>query len=126
MFARPIAFAAVLALAGLAAPLTSTPTAQAAVGVKITLKCYSNPEKTTITNNGTVTFKVTRLGSTYQTYSYEPFVISKTLTPGQSVTYQTGRAASGAYALSRNYIYNDNGKDGTRIRTNVGTFTKHC
>lgn len=126
MLARPIALAGLLAVVSLAAPLSTTPTAQAAVGVKITLNCYSNPEKTKVTNTGTVTFTVTRVGSTYQPYSSEPFVVSKTLRPGEYVTYQTGRAASGPYKLYGNYIYNDNGLDGARVKTSVGTFTKHC
>ena len=80
----PGAAAAVLALAGLASPLPSVPRADAAVGVKITLSCYTNPERTKITNVGTVSFKVTRVGSTYQPYAAEPFSVGKTLAPGHA------------------------------------------
>ena len=111
---RPLRAAALAAL--LCLPLLGAAPAAAATSVKITLKCYSNPEKTTITNNGTVTFKVTKVGSTYHPYSSEPFSVSKTLAPGQSVTYQTGNAASGAYELSHLYIYNNNGQDGVGSR----------
>jgi hypothetical protein len=123
---RSIAFAALLALLGLALPLPGMPAADAAASVKITLHCYSNPELTKITNNGTVTFRVTKVGSTYQPYAAEPFSVNKTLAPGESVTYQTGRKASGPYKLYGNYIYNDNGRDGVKVVTTVGTFTKHC
>jgi hypothetical protein len=126
MFVRPIALAAVLALAGLAAPLATTPTAQAAVGVKITLSCYGNPEKTKITNIGTVNFKITKIVTTYQPTTAEPFNVSKTLAPGQYVTYLTGRAASGPYKLYTNYIYNNEVRDGAKITTSVGVFTKYC
>jgi hypothetical protein len=124
--ARSIALAAALALCALIAPAASMPTAQAASAVKITLRCYSNPEKTTIKNIGTVSFKIQKVGSTYQPYSAEPFSVNKTLAPGQSVTYQTGYGASGPTRLYGLYIYNDNGQDGARVKTTVGTFTKHC
>ena len=98
----------------------------AGTSVSISLRCYSNPEKTIVRNTGTTTFKVSKVGSTYQPYSYEPVAVSKTLAPGQSVTFQSGYAASGAYKLTGNYIYNDNGQDGTKVVTSVGTFKKHC
>jgi len=120
--------------AGLALALSSTLLAltatvavvDAGTSAKITLRCYSNPEKVTITNTGTTSFTVKKVGSTYQPYSYEPFSVSKTLAPGQSVTYQTGSAASGANKLTGTYIFNDNGLDGVRVKTNVTTYTKHC
>jgi hypothetical protein len=123
---RHLFMSAGLAAALLLVPGAGAPSVTAASSVKITLHCYSNPEKTKITNVGTHSFKITKVGSTYQPYSYEPFRVSKTLAPGQSVTYQTGRAARGTNALTRNYIYNDNGKDGAKVVTSVGTFTKHC
>ena len=126
MLSRSLILAALLALAGIAAPLPGIATADAAASVKITLKCYSNPEKTTITNNGTVSFKVQKVGSTYHPYSSEPFSVNKTLAPGQSVTYQTGSHASGATKLTNNYIYVNSGQDGVRVITSVGPFTKHC
>lgn len=49
--------------------------------------------------------------------------MNKTLAPGESVTYKTGRGAGTIYG---NYIYNDNGKDGVKVVTSIGTFTKHC
>jgi hypothetical protein len=103
-----------------------TAVVDAAASVRITLRCYSNPEKTTITNTGTTTIRVTKVGSTYQPYSYEPFGLNKTLAPGQAVTYLTGNAASGANKLTGTYIYNDNGRDSARITTTIGTITKHC
>jgi phosphate-selective porin len=101
----------------------STGTATAASPVKITLKCYSSPEKTTIKNTSTSSLKVKNFGSTYQAYSAEPFRVNKTLAPGQSVTYKTGHGRGTIYG---NYIYNDNGRDGVKVVTSVGTYTKHC
>jgi hypothetical protein len=76
-------------------------------------------------NNGARSITVRKVGSTYQPYSYEPFVVTKVLGPGEAITYQTGRAAS-RNVLTRNYIYNDNGRDGAKVVTSVGTFTKAC
>jgi hypothetical protein len=123
--ARRIGLAVTLAstLLGLTA---SVAVVDAGTSVSVSVRCYSNPEKTIVKNTGTTTFKVTKVGSTYQPYSYEPFSVSKTLAPGQSVTFQTGYAASGANKLTGTYIYNDNGRDGTKVVTNVGTYTKHC
>lgn len=123
--ARRIGLALTLAsaLLGVTASVTVV---QAATSVKIALRCYSNPEKVTITNTGTTTFTVKKVGSTYQPYSYEPFSVSKTLAPGQSVTYQTGSAASGSNKLTGTYIFNDNGLDGVRVKTNLNTYSKRC
>lgn len=104
---------------------TSPVPAEAAGGVTITVRCYSNPERTTIKNNRSSAIRINTVGSTYQPYSYEPFGVYKRLGAGMSITYQTGRAAS-KNVLTRNYIYNDNGADGVRVKTSVGNFTKKC
>lgn len=114
------ALAAVLLL-----PAFGTQSTNAATSLSIVLRCYSNPEKTTIKNTGTTTFTIRTVGSTYQPYSYEPFSVGKKLLPGQSVTYQTGRAAV-SNVLTRNYIYNNNGLDGVRVVTSVSKYTKRC
>ncbi|HVM29939.1 MAG TPA: hypothetical protein VM305_04120 [Candidatus Limnocylindrales bacterium] len=98
---------------------------EAAPLVGIRLGCYSNPETTRIKNNTAKTITIYRVGSTYQPYSYEPFTVNKRLLPGTAITYQTGRAAT-RNVLTRNYIYNDNGRDGVRVATSIGTFTKSC
>jgi hypothetical protein len=122
MFRLPLAagFAALLAVSMIAAPVA------AASPVKITVKCYSNPEKLTVTNTSSSSIKVNSVSSTYQLTSAEPFRVNKTLAPGQSITYQFGRAASGPTKLYGNYIFNDNGRDGGKAVTSVGTFTKGC
>lgn len=97
----------------------------AAGGVAVAVRCYSNPETTKITNNTSVSIRVTRVGSTYQPYSYEPFRLNKALAPGQSITYQTGSRAT-SNALTHNYIYVDSGQDGVRVVTSAGTITKRC
>jgi hypothetical protein len=105
------------------AALFAASPASASSPIAITVKCYSSPEKTTIKNTSTNSLKVTSFGSTYQPYSGEPIGVNKTLAPGQSVTFKTGRAAGSVYG---NYIYNDNGRDGVKVNTSVGSFTKHC
>ena len=99
--------------------------AEAASGVKIILSCYSNPERTIIKNNRRRAITVLSVGSTYRPYSYEPFSVRKVVKPGKRVQFQTGRAAR-VNRLTRNYIYNDNGRDGVKVVTSVGTFKKHC
>jgi hypothetical protein len=86
-------------------PLLGAAPAPAATAVKITLK---------------------KVGSTYQPYAAKPFSVNRTLAPGASVTFLTGRRASGPNKLYGNYIYNDNGRDGVKVVTTVGTITKHC
>ena len=113
-------FAALLCL-----PLLNVAPVAAATTVKISLSCYGHPEKTTIKNTGATAFKIKTVGSTYRPYSFEPFTVNKTLSPGKSITYQTGYSAS-SNVLTHDYIYNDNGQDGARVATTVGTYTKHC
>jgi hypothetical protein len=97
----------------------------AGTSVRVTVSCNSNPERATITNRGTTTFKVTKVGSTYLPRSGEPYSVNKTLSPGQSVTYQTGYAAT-TNVLSHQYIYNNDARDGARVTTSVGVYTSHC
>jgi hypothetical protein len=114
-------FAAVLLVPAAASSVTgATPT------VTISVKCYSNPEKLTVKNNGTQSIKLTKVSSAYQLTVAEPFSMNKTLAPGASITFQFGRAASGPTKLYGNYVFNDNGRDGGRVVTSVGTFTKSC
>jgi len=106
-------------------PLISVAPVAATTSVHIGLSCYGHPEKTTIKNTGGTSFKINTVGSTYKPYSFEPFTVNKTLSPGQSITYQTGYTAH-TNVLTHDYIYNDNGLDGARVKTTVGTYTKHC
>ena len=120
--AVPLVVSAVLAFTALGvAPVA----AEAASGVGIRLSCYSNPERTIIKNNRRKSIIIRRVGSTYRPYSYEPFSVRKVVKPGKRVQFQTGRAAR-VNRLTRNYIYNDNGRDGVKVVTSVGTFRKHC
>lgn len=119
----PFAVAAVMAFTALGAAPPAA--AEAASGVRIILSCYSNPERTIIKNNRRKAITVLSVGSTYRPYSYEPFRVRKVVKPGKRVQFQTGRAAR-VNALTRNYIYNDNGRDGVKVVTSVGTFRKRC
>jgi hypothetical protein len=114
-----VAFAAGLVAA---AAFSASPVAATSL-VKIALHCYSSPETTKFTNVSSKSLTIKRWGSTYQAYPGEPFTVNKSLAPGQSVTYKTGRVSGAIYG---NYIYNDNGRDGVKVVTSVGTYTKHC
>jgi hypothetical protein len=105
-----------------AAAMSAAPVSAASQPISISLSCYSSPEKTTIKNVSTRTLTVKSFGSTYQPYSAEPFHVNTTLAPGKSVTYKTGSGSR----LYGNSIYNNNGKDGVKVVTSVGTFGKHC
>lgn len=94
----------------------------------VTANCYGNPETTVIKNVGSGPVTLTSVGSLYQPRSNEPFSVSRTLQPGQSVTYQTGAAAS-SNVLTQQYIYNNDvgSTEGARVRTSTGaTFTDRC
>lgn len=93
--------------------------------IRISLSCYGNPEKTTIGNTSKKSFTIETVGSTYQPYSFEPFHVNHVLKPGQWISYQTGSAAH-TNVLTHDYIYDNNGKDGARVATTLGTFSEHC
>src|SRR4051794_24459170 len=119
---RPLRFAFAAALIS-AAALSAAPVSAASQPISIKLACYSTPETTTITNVSSKKLTVKSFGSTYQPYAGEPLHVNKVLAPGQAVTYKTGRAPGSIYG---NSIYNSNGRDGVRVVTSVGTYTKHC
>ena len=119
----PVAMSAALAFTAIgAAPPTAI---EAASGVGIRLSCYSNPERVIVKNNRRRAITVRSVGSTYRPYSYEPFRVRKVVKPGKRVQFQTGRAAR-VNRLTRNYIFNNNGRDGVKVVTSVGTFRKRC
>jgi hypothetical protein len=109
---------------------TPRPTATPApiVRVVVSVNCYSNPELTTISNGGNVSVTIYSVGSIYLPRSAEPYVVNRTLSPGQKVTYQTGSAATGSNALTPLYIYADaaGADEGARVKTNKGTFDRRC
>jgi hypothetical protein len=96
----------------------------ATVGIKLT--CYGNPERTAITNNTRHTITIQTVGSTYRPNVTEPFHVNRLLNPGATITYQSGRGAT-RHVLTRSFIfYNNDERDGVKVRTSIGTFTKHC
>ena len=67
------------------------PVASAAVsGVVVTVACRSNPERLTIKNNRSRAITITKVGSTYQPRTSEPFTVNKVLGAGKSITYRFG------------------------------------
>jgi hypothetical protein len=94
----------------------------------IILNCHGNPETTKVTNIGTSSVTLTSITSLYAPTTSEPFHVNKTLSPGQSITYQTGSYASGTYRLSGLFIYNNNvSTEGARVKVSPGqSFSKGC
>jgi hypothetical protein len=105
-----------------------TSLAEAAPAVEVTLDCDSNPEKTQVKNNTNRLLTIKTVGSTYQPYPYEPFVVNRTLKPHRTITFQSGSRAKGRNELTNAYIYNNDvgSKEGARVRTSVGTFVDKC
>ncbi|MBX3031179.1 MAG: hypothetical protein KF809_13615 [Chloroflexi bacterium] len=125
---RILALASTVVLSG-AAQLATAPPAEAASVAKITVtvKCKSNPETLTITNKRSGSITVTKVGSTYQPRSGEPYFVYKTLAPGKSITYRFG-TKRGANKLTNQFIFNDTS---SREKAKVwisgrGTITRKC
>jgi hypothetical protein len=96
--------------------------------LSISLNCYSNPELTKITNIGLRSVTLVSIGSIYQPSTKEPLAVSKTLSPGASITYQTGSAAT-TNKLTGSFIYNNNvgTSEGVYVKLSNGkTFSKRC
>jgi hypothetical protein len=122
--ARRIGVALTLASA-LLGVTASVAVVDAGTSVSVSVSCNTNPERTTVKNRGTTTFTVTKVGSTYLPRSNEPFRVSKTLQPGQSITFQTGYDAT-RNILTRQYIYNNDTRDGAKVVTSAGIFKRYC
>jgi hypothetical protein len=92
------------------------------------LTCSSNPELTKITNIGLRSVTLVSIGSIYRPRSSEPYAVSRTLSPGQSITYQTGSAAT-RNKLTGSFIYSyDVGTaEGVYVKISNGkVFSKRC
>jgi hypothetical protein len=107
-FRLHVALAAGLAFAvvGAAPP---TPAAGVLPVVTVTVNCYSNPERTVVRNNRSMTVLLRTVGSIYRPYSSEPYYVAYRLAPGRTVTFYTGYAARVSHprTLTRRYIYNN-------------------
>lgn len=101
--------------------------AEAAAGVKVTVKCSGAPETTRVENNTNRRITVQKVGSIHQPRSNEPFRVNVTLRRGASVTFESGYDAN-RNTLTRQYIYdNEVGRDeGARVKTSVGRFVDRC
>jgi hypothetical protein len=68
------------------------------------------------------------VGSIYRPYTFEPFVVNRSLKPNRTITFQSGSEANGRNELTTSYIYNSDvgSKEGARVRTSVGTFIDKC
>jgi hypothetical protein len=110
------------------------PAAAATGSITLTISCYTNPERSTITNNTDQVLPLgqVRLASLHQPRSDEPFTLGNTsvLSPGQAITFQTGSASAPSAdspRLSSEAIYNNEEQsEGARLETPYGTLTVLC
>jgi hypothetical protein len=127
---RPVlAFALVLALgiptAGPAPADAATP------ALRVTVYCYSNPERTVVENNRSYAITIARVGSIYQPRSGEPYAVWYRLGAGKTVTFYSGYGASAGHprTLTRQYIFNNDvgALEGARVtRPNGVRHTDRC
>jgi hypothetical protein len=99
--------------------------------LKVTVYCYSSRERTVIKNQTSRTIRIRTVGSIYQPYSTEPFLVVKSLAAGATITYYTGAGATWASSrtLTRRSIYNNavGTREGARVKTMAGTsYTDRC
>src|SRR4051812_32042018 len=108
---------------------TRTPTPVPVVAhLRITLSCRSNPELTRIDNIGSSTVLIKSIGTLYAPSSREPYPVNHSLRPGRTVIFRSGPGATSGTILTTSSLYTNSAydRDGARIRTNAGTFTKRC
>lgn len=96
-----------------------------AASVSVSVSCNSNPERTTVHNGTGHRITVQTVGSTYHPRSNEPFGVNDSLANGHSITYQSGYAAH-THVLTHQYIYNNDERDGAKVKTSAGTFKRYC
>ncbi len=107
-------------------------TAEAATpALKVTVNCYSNPERTVVHNNRSHAITIKSVGSIYRPYSNEPVFVYKRLAAGATVTFYSGYGASSSNprTLTRQYIYNNEvgSAEGARVKdTNGHTYSDRC
>ncbi len=113
--------------------VASAPTAVEAAtpALRVTVNCYSNPERTVVHNNRSKAITIKTVGSIYRPYSNEPFAVYKRLAPGATVTFLSGYGASSSNSrtLTRQYIYNNEvgSSEGARVKdTNGNSYTDRC
>ena len=95
-------------------------------GVKVTVKCSSNPEKVIIRNNRKGAIRIISVGSIWRPRSIEPFRVNKRLRPGKRITYSFG-PRRGPNRLTRRYIFDEHYKgEGVLVRTNKGRIKRFC
>jgi hypothetical protein len=102
------------------------PNSVGAAGVGVQVSCYTNPERTTITNNTSSSIRIRTIGSTYRPQDFEPIRVARNLAPGKSLTFQSGFRAT-KNVLTNNFIYSNLAeRDATRVVTSVGSFVRKC
>jgi hypothetical protein len=98
--------------------------------LRVTTYCYEKPEKTVIRNNRSTSVTIRTVGSIYKPRTNEPFVKTRTLRGGSTVTFYSGFAATAGASttLTRQYIYQDDvgTAEGARVTSSAGTFTDRC
>ena len=119
LLASSVAIAAV----GLGGQLDGVVAAPAAY--KVAVKCNANPEQVTFTNNSASPVTIYTVTSTFHKTSAEPFHVNTYLLAGGVRTWQSGSNAT-TNVLTHAFLYDNDHRDGARLHTSAGDFTKHC
>ncbi len=97
--------------------------------VRVRLSCFTNPERTTVTNESDSTVTVISVTSIFDSDGDESFQVNTTLSPGESVTYESDYDAD-SNVLTSDYIYSDSyslrDDQGARVKTSAGTYSANC
>ncbi len=110
------------------ADVYGTPAEQsAAAALTVTVACKATPETIRVKNNRNRTITIKAVGSIYRPFGYEPVRVERKLGAGKTVTFESGTGAD-RNKLTGSFIYNNDvgSKEGTRVRTSVGTFIDKC
>jgi hypothetical protein len=99
--------------------------------LKVTVYCYSNPERTVIHNNRSFAVTIKSIKSIYQPRSNEPFYVSYSIPAGATRTFYSGYAADSGHprTLTRQYIYANTvgSSEGARVvRSNGNVYGDRC
>jgi hypothetical protein len=104
------------------------PAEAARPALTVIVACQATPERTRVENNRRRAVTIKSVGSIYQPFSYEPFMVNRKLGGRKAITFENGRGAN-QNTLTGAYIYNNDvgAKEGARVITKMGLrFTDRC
>ncbi len=74
--------------------------------VRLTVECHNNPERLTVANIGRLSLSIVGISTLGGGMEEETIRrVSDKLSPGESITYESGSAASGPNVLTRKFIF---------------------